>query len=424
MPDKSYKLTEVFGTWRDPHAPTYVDRANLDQELQMWLDSDEDIVIHGGSQQGKTVLRRRVMDSKLTVEYNCVHGASAADVFDALLRSSGSKTTTHELNESRDAGQETNISGGVEGKVFGVGGKAGGGKSKSSGRSRNVISRPTGDMESMSFRLEQLANILGGSGRRLVLDDFHFLEPDVQRKVAEHLKTLQENGVFAVVVGVWEDKQLLVQRASQIRSVDIDLRWSPTDLEQVIDLGCEALNINVSPDIKRSVIQDSHSSISVVQNLMQAICIETGVIQTAQDPVNIAGEDILDRARDRLIDGKFSQYGHFFRQIAHNERQREGSLRLYERIMRACVEQATPTQLLQGIRSAELVEWIRPHEARVNSSNITQTLQRINGLQDKRDISDIVFYFDDHVLKLVDRNLLFYIEHNKNPYPWDQEQDD
>jgi hypothetical protein len=47
------------------------------------------------------------------------------------------------------------------------------------------------------------------SGKRLVLEDFHYLSEAAQKDLAFLLKAMGEYGLFVIVVGVWPKDHLL-----------------------------------------------------------------------------------------------------------------------------------------------------------------------------------------------------------------------
>jgi hypothetical protein len=57
------------------------------------------------------------------------------------------------------------------------------------------------------------------SGKRLVLEDFHYLDEETQREFAFLLKAMGEYGMFVVVVGVWPKDHLLTYYNGDLASV-------------------------------------------------------------------------------------------------------------------------------------------------------------------------------------------------------------
>ncbi|HVJ93030.1 MAG TPA: hypothetical protein VM580_24680, partial [Labilithrix sp.] len=54
-----------------------------------------------------------------------------------------------------------------------------------------------------------IADLVKASGRRVVIEDFHYLSADEQQAVAADLKALWDLKVFVLLVGVWSEQNLL-----------------------------------------------------------------------------------------------------------------------------------------------------------------------------------------------------------------------
>ena len=424
-----YMLEQVFGEWQDSDSPSYVDRASLDSKVRRLLNTPNVIVIHGGSKQGKTILRKKVLSDDRAIVVSCRVGMSIVDLMTEIAIEAGVEKALIEtqLDESSTKGNKYSASG--ETGLHKT--KASGGyerqRSQSEGSSSTYVPLG-GNLDDIGFLMRQIRSKVSNTDKRIVLDDFHFLDSETQSEMASHLKTLQEYGVYAMVIGVWPQRQLLTTYNPQLRSEDIDLQWTNSELGQVIDRGCKALNFTVSADIRERIVADSYQSVGLLQVIMYKLCEANGIDQTQEDTREIKSvRDLMQQVYPSVCRDKMGMYKNFFDIIVRNERVREDSLRMYERIMQVCIEQATDKQLLDGIFARDMLPWIQDIEPRVeNTSNITKTLQKLNELQDKRNITYLVFFYDDTKLVLVDRILLFYRRYKPQEfvYPWEQEQDD
>jgi hypothetical protein len=76
----------------------------------------------------------------------------------------------------------------------------------------------------------------GGFDRFIVLEDFHYLDPDVQRALASDLKTFFErSSISFIIVGVWLEANRLVvyngDLAGRITSIPADT-WDADELAE------------------------------------------------------------------------------------------------------------------------------------------------------------------------------------------------
>src|SRR5208283_682284 len=118
-----------------------------------------------------------------------------------------------------------------------------------------------------------------GSKKWVILENFHYLNDDIQKQLAFDLRAFQELGVRFVVLGVWREKNRMAQFNGDLldRVVEIPVEpWTQVDFRRVAGKGAEALAISFSDEILTATIQASFSSIGVFQELLKGICSETG----------------------------------------------------------------------------------------------------------------------------------------------------
>lgn len=54
-----------------------------------------------------------------------------------------------------------------------------------------------------------MSRVLKASGKRLVIEDFHYVSEPNRRAFAFMLKALGDYGVYVIVVGIWPEDHLL-----------------------------------------------------------------------------------------------------------------------------------------------------------------------------------------------------------------------
>lgn len=97
----------------------------------------------------------------------------------------------------------------------------------SAGREREIESEPIGKTPA---DLSWVARILRASGKRLVVEDFHYVTEDHRKSFAFMLKAMGDYGVHVIVVGVWPEDHLLTYYNGDLdgRVEDIRLIWDDT----------------------------------------------------------------------------------------------------------------------------------------------------------------------------------------------------
>ncbi|MCX5955303.1 MAG: hypothetical protein NTW51_02595 [Cyanobacteria bacterium] len=70
-----------------------------------------------------------------------------------------------------------------------------------------IKDQPAGhDMNDLRF----IADIIKKSGRRLVIEDLHYMSYEERRKFAFELKALWDYGLFVVIIGVWSQSNMVL----------------------------------------------------------------------------------------------------------------------------------------------------------------------------------------------------------------------
>ncbi len=193
------KTADVFGINSDVRPDSYVDRGDLDESITKLLERNTHIALKGESKCGKSWLRQKNIPNALVVQ--CRLGRGAIDIYiDALsqleVRFIVSDKTTGKV-EGRVEAKGT-VGEGLIAKVFGLTGSltAGGTASHSSEKAKELVGHDIND-------LRYVAALIRESGRRLVVEDFHYLSVDERQKLAFDLKALWDYGLYAIIIGVW-----------------------------------------------------------------------------------------------------------------------------------------------------------------------------------------------------------------------------
>jgi hypothetical protein len=225
---KMPKLNEVFGISNSIPQYTYVDRSGLDTKFAYSLACDRHIVLHGGSKQGKTVLRRKNLSEASSIVVQCDAVALRDKIYHQILAhldvsipiSSSTKSSTTGEGTGK-AGFSVPLLGGVEasGKV-------------AQSRETTETNQPLGNDAN---NIHYLADAIKKSGKRVVIEDFHYMPEEEKSKFAFDLKAFWDLGVFFIVVGIWAEHNLLTFYNADLsgRIDEIDVQWEETELHEV-----------------------------------------------------------------------------------------------------------------------------------------------------------------------------------------------
>ena len=110
------------------------------------------------------------------------------------------------------------------------------------------------------------------SRKWIILENFHYLNDDIQKQFAFDLRAFQELGVRFVILGVWREKNRMAQFNGDLldRVIEVPVEpWKKDDFRREVKAGAEHLSIVVADAIVEQAIESSFSSIGVFQELLK-----------------------------------------------------------------------------------------------------------------------------------------------------------
>ena len=136
----------------------------------------------------------------------------------------------------------------------------------------------------------------------IVLDNFHYLDEEIQKKFAFDLRIFQETDIRFIVLGIWRERNRLTQFNGDLqdRVVEVAVEpWQKSDFLKVIEKGSAILNVDFS-QIKNDFIESSFDSIGVFQELCKESCMMANVTDTSSSNI-IIDQEHLKRAIEKKI---------------------------------------------------------------------------------------------------------------------------
>lgn len=155
--------------------------------------------MHGGSKQGKTVLRRKHLSEAESIVVSCGPDDTIDTVFLRILANTGAKAPSSTTKKSTSSGSGS-IDGGVGLELPFIAkarAKASLGARKESATS--TVDEFIGSKES----IDSVITAIRASRRRLVIEDFHYLVEEERRKLSFALKAMWDAKVFVIIIGIW-----------------------------------------------------------------------------------------------------------------------------------------------------------------------------------------------------------------------------
>jgi hypothetical protein len=241
----------------------------------------------------------------------------------------------------------------------------------------------------------------------VVIDDFHRLPPKLRGDIADYLKVLadeEREDTKIVVIGINEAGQSLLSFAPDLsgRIEVIKFGVNPDDrVRQLINLGCEALNIDFP--IADEIIADAVGSFNIAQTLCHDACLTAGITESQEPHVSLTSsyELVRERVLDRLATTFYRRAELFAK---GNKLRREG---------RAPYLQILRWLALSDEWTIDLDREMAKHPTlRGSVSQVVEKGHLANLLVEKADQLGMLLHYDpdSHVLAVEDPKFFFFIK--------------
>lgn len=280
QPKRIYQVEDVFRPTSYPDL-TYVGRKGRDVEAEMRqaLRSRGEVVsLAGPSKSGKTVLAETVTTRDARAYVNCSHVSSTAEFWAELVRTLdmelGRQQEKHHVHSEH---VDAEVAGKFSLKIVESGARTTG---------------HTGDDEGTIVRVEKpdpgapqvIAELLARK-KILIIDDFHYLEREVQVQIGRQLKDAAWQGVPIVIISVPHRGDDPVRAVPDLRgriiAVGLDY-WQTTELENIARVGFPLLGMKMDDESIERLASESLGSPQLMQRLCLEACRVFGITQTLE----------------------------------------------------------------------------------------------------------------------------------------------
>ena len=408
------KLKDVFGIRTIVSDFSYIDRGGLDAEITQAADRDTHIALRGESKSGKSWLRQKIFKDANVI--SCRLGFTTTDIYRQVLS-----------NLDISVAEETATAGGVTLAFKGsseIGwawlAKAKGEVELDASVERNVVKRTVGHDE---FDFVFLSDVIKASGKRVIIEDFHYLGADVQRDLAHELKTFWDYGVYFVIIGVWHRKNYITYLNSDVagRVHEVSVYWDNSELEASITKGAAALNIDISPEIKKRLASDSYNNVGILQSLIYSYCDRLDVREKQPVIRDYSTPSVVDDAGMAYAEQIEAVYQLFAENISEGIRKRKNSTQIYAYAIQTIVD-AVDAELIEGLPLDIIFDRTNAKQPRIKKNNLRTILGKFREIQIDDRGKGLVLTFDEatDTIIVVDRGLLFYRKYMTRQWPFER----
>ncbi len=285
------RATEVFTPKGEPSV-TYVSDHLLEKAKRLLQDLSAGpcvVSLSGPSKSGKTVFIEKTLGRDNLIKVNGAGVKSAEALWIKVLAVIGTPikvVQTSEKNNTSTFGAK--VEGGVplmaKGEVSTTG--AWGAKDATA-------------IENAADYVALLVSDLGGTQYIVFIDDFHYIDAEVQKEISKQIKEGIEGKVQFVCASVpyRSDDVLLANADLRGRAYKVDFEyWAHAELTKIAHAGFSAMNINVSQAIIDALASEAAGSPQLMQTLCLNLCFDVGYEIRPAEPVTIdASMELIGR---------------------------------------------------------------------------------------------------------------------------------
>ncbi len=419
MAKEKVLLDDVFGV-SNPKPLSYVERLGIDNNFKKAMNGNNAVIVYGASKQGKTALVSRYVDYKKNVVVRLTPETSLSDIYQSILRQNDVQV---QISESTSEGKEGTVKIGTKWTALipfigsgEVNGDMSSKRSESSSVASQFIPFNLGLPQDIGEILEKLA-----SRKIVILENFHYLSDEKQLSFAFDLRTFVEIGVKFVILGVWREKNRMLQYNGDLidRVTEIPVEpWSEPFFFMVARKGEPHLNIEFDSTLLKECVGAAFGSIGVFQELLKGVCLAAHIDEPVGNKKKIDSLDFLDTSiKDRVVAYEI-RHKQSLVSIAAGQKNVSGNpesgLFLPYYFVKLLLDKGY-SGLEKGISRTDLHDGIKSLHHRPNDvrpSDMSNLLYNLSELQAKKGISPPIFAFDRHtnMLQIVDSTFYFFIK--------------
>ncbi|ELA7569212.1 TPA: hypothetical protein ACPJ06_003007 [Vibrio diabolicus] len=411
---KETYVDSVFGISNTILENSYVDRGNLDSEISRSLRRKNHLAIRGASKSGKSWLRQKCIPNALVVQ--CRFKTTTLDIYTDALSQLGIKLIVEETEKDTIKGKiEATADGGIA-LLAKLKLKLG---LETSQEDTVKGARVGHDINDLRF----ISDLIKESGRRLVIEDFHYLSIGERKKLSFDLKALWDYGCFIVLIGVWTRSNLLISlnRDLEDRIIELSVDWSNHDLHEILRKGSLALNVEFSSSISSRIVNNCYKNAGLLQKLTLAYLDELKIEKKSKQKIVLSNIDSFDTAAMLHAEQLDTSYQQFAKDVSSGIKKRKDSTGIYAHAMAAIVE-ASDELLLNGFSLDAIFDIASKRQPRIIKQNLRTILQKLEELQVDEDGRGLVIAFNEgnDEITVIDRRLLFYRKYITIKWPWEE----
>ena len=408
---KEQKMEEVFGNSREVPL-TYQVRTGVDNRFVNDLIRGKHVILHGGSKQGKTCLRKSYLKEYEYIVIQCTRDTSKASLYEMILKKA---EIEYEKSSSKTIKGTNKFSVKVQGEakipfITNVSGEGNYERQNESGSTQNF--------KTLEIDVEDANDIVrvlkaNSFNKFIVIEDFHYLDEQIQKQFSFDLKVFYETSKYVfIIVGVWmESNRLIIYNGDltgRITNINVD-KWTDDNLKMVINNGKPLLNIEFPIEVEEEIIKLSQDNVGLLQEICYRICEKADVWKTQETQKFVGTLEEVRQIAKNIADDQAARYKTFI--IKFSEGLTVTELAMYKWIIYAIIN-STSDELRNGLSHSKIYSIIKlkhPKNGTLQLNNLTSALDRVQAVQAKQKLQPLILDYSNSELFVVDANFLVFL---------------
>lgn len=266
------QLKQVFTPGGQPSI-TYVSRSHLglEQRVKEALVRGYAInVVTGPTKSGKTVLCNHVLSQagkSITIE-----GGQVRSEKDFWEQVGHALDVAAEFTRKETGATTDNVTTGIRASIPGMSANVGGSNATTKTSERSIKYNVNVQRGALETLLETETSLL--------VDDFHYIDRDDQRKIIQALKGSVFKGLSVILLAVPHRAfdPMTVEQELEGRFKHIEIPpWDMEDLLLIPERGFRALNVDTSAELNKRICSEGFGNPLLVQEICSEFCIKSGI---------------------------------------------------------------------------------------------------------------------------------------------------
>ena len=271
------RVTNVFVPGGIPQI-TYISRE--EHQLEAQVSSAKDnlsklLVVTGPTKSGKTVLVDRLFPRDASI---WVDGGAISDeesFWDCIIEKASLFTSVEESNNSEFGGEASGELS-AEGGIFVAKGSA----TLSAGV--HAMSGMTSSRSRVTSSKIVAVNALQTMQTPLIVDDFHYINKDVQKAIVRALKSPIMHGLPVIFIAIpnrkYDSVEVEREMTGRIENVEMPI-WSRQELANIAQTGFRSLNIAVKQELIDRLTSAAYGSPFLMQEFCKELCLQSEIAE-------------------------------------------------------------------------------------------------------------------------------------------------